>query len=72
MTQEERIRRINALAAKAKTGTLTAGEQAERAQLREEYLAAFRLGLRARLDNTYVVTPDGKKRRLERKQKGNN
>lgn len=52
MTQEERIARINALAAKAKAGTLTAEETAEREKLRQEYLADFRASLRARLDNT--------------------
>ena len=71
MTQEERIARINALAAKAKAGTLTPEEQAEREQLRQDYLADFRAGLRNQLDNTYVVTPDGKKRRLVRQQNGN-
>ncbi len=40
MTQEERIARINALAAKAKAGTLTPEETDERQKL-EEYLADF-------------------------------
>lgn len=69
MTQEERIARINALAAKAKAGTLTPEETAEREKLRQEYLADFRASLRARLDNTWVVEPDGTKRKLVRKQK---
>lgn len=69
MTQEERIARINALAAKAKAGTLTQAETEERQRLREEYLADFRASLRSRLDNTWVVGPDGSKRKLVRKQK---
>ena len=69
MTQEQRLKRINELAAKAKAGTLTAEEAAERAELREAYLADFRAGLIQRLDNTYIVTPDGKKRKLERNKK---
>ena len=69
MTQEQRLKRINELAAKAKAGTLTAEEAAERAGLREAYLADFRAGLIQRLDNTYIVTPDGKKRKLERNKK---
>lgn len=67
MTQEERIARINELAAKAKAGALTEAETAEREQLRQEYLAEFRAGLRGQLDNTYVVTPDGRKHKLTRK-----
>lgn len=68
MTQEERIARINELAAKAKAGALTEAETAERDQLRREYLTEFRAGLRGQLDNTYVVTPDGRKHKLTRKR----
>jgi uncharacterized protein YnzC (UPF0291/DUF896 family) len=67
MTQEERVKRINELAAKAKASELTAEETAEREQLRQEYLADFRASLHQQLNNTYVVTPDGKKRKLVRK-----
>ena len=67
MTQEERVARINELAKKAKAGMLTPAEIAERAKLREEYLKEFKAGLRGQLDNTYVVGPDGVKRKLERK-----
>lgn len=67
MTQEERIARINELAARARAGALTEAETAEREQLRQEYLAEFRAGLRGQLDNTYVVTPDGRKHKLTRK-----
>ena len=66
MTQEERIVLINALAQKAKTVGLTEEETAERDRLRAEYLKDFRAGLRNQLDNTYVVGPDGEKRKLER------
>lgn len=69
MTQEERIVRINALAKKAKEEGLTEAEAAERAQLRADYLADFRAGLQGQLDNTYIVGPDGIKRKLERKEK---
>ncbi len=69
MTQEERVKRINALAAKAKTGPLSPEEAAERQQLRQDYLADFRASLHQQLNNTYIVTPDGKKRKLERKGK---
>jgi uncharacterized protein YnzC (UPF0291/DUF896 family) len=69
MTQEARIQRINALAKKAKTEGLTPEEQAEREQLRQDYLKDFRASLTAQLDNTWVVGPDGVKRKLEKKKK---
>lgn len=65
MTQEERIARINALARKARGEGLTAEETAERDRLRQEYLRDFRASLTAQLDNTYIVGPDGMKRRLK-------
>ena len=45
MTQEERVARINALAAKARAEGLTQEELAEREQLRRDYLADFRAAL---------------------------
>ncbi len=69
MTQEELVARINVLAAKAKAEGLTEEETNERMKLREEYLIQFRKGLHQQLDNTYVVGPDGIKRKLVKKQK---
>ncbi|MBQ7255547.1 MAG: DUF896 domain-containing protein [Oscillospiraceae bacterium] len=66
--ESERVKRINELAKKAKTVGLTAEETAERDRLRQEYLAAFRKNLTAQLDNTYIVDPNGNKRKLERKK----
>ena len=66
MTQEEMVARINALAAKAKAEGLTEEETNE---LREDYLILFRKGLHQQLDYTYVVGPDGVKRKLVKKQK---
>ena len=42
---------------------------AEQAALRREYIEAYKASLRAQLDNTYVVTPDGKKKPLKSKKK---
>ncbi len=68
MITKEKIDRINALAHKAKTPQgLTPEELAERDALRKEYLAAIRANLTAQLDNTVVVTPDGKRRPLRPK-----
>ena len=64
--EQSRIYRINELAKKAKTVGLTPEEDAERAQLRQEYLAAVRQNLRAQLDNTFIVDEDGNKRPLRK------
>ncbi len=64
----EKIDRINALARKAKTPEgLTAEETAERAALRQEYVAAVRANLEAQLDNTLIQEPDGTRHRLPKK-----
>ena len=63
----ETIRRINALAAKAKAEGLTPEEIAERDELRQEYIAAVRRNLIAQLDNTFIVDERGNKRPLRKK-----
>lgn len=65
MKMDEVIQRINALAKKAKTEGLTDEELKERDALRQIYLKSIRENLRAQLDNTYIVTPDGTKRKLK-------
>ncbi|MBQ8393623.1 MAG: DUF896 domain-containing protein [Clostridia bacterium] len=67
--EKEKIERINALAKKAKAEGLTEDEKAEQKALREEYIAGFRKNLRGILDNTYIQTPDGNKRKMEPKSK---
>lgn len=68
MNIDEVIKRINALAAKAKTPEgLTADELAERDKLRRIYINSVKANLTGQLDNTYIVEPDGTKRKLERK-----
>ncbi|MBE6927744.1 MAG: DUF896 domain-containing protein [Ruminococcaceae bacterium] len=62
---EEVIKRINELAKKAKVEALTPEELQERDELRRIYIASVRENLRAQLDNTYIVTPDGTKRKLK-------
>ena len=66
---DEKIARINALAKKAKTEGLTEAEQAEQQALRAEYIAGFRRSLKAQLDNTVVLNPDGTSYRLRQKRK---
>ena len=48
---------------------LTAEETAERDALRKEYLDEWRKGAIEVLENTYIQTPDGKKHKLQRKDK---
>lgn len=60
-----KLQRINELAHKAKTAALTPEELAERDILRKEYIAEWRAGVKAQLDNTMVVAPDGSRRPLK-------
>ena len=65
--EKKDVERINELARKSKSTGLTAEEAEEQQRLRRQYLDEFRENLRATLDNTYVVSPDGEKRKLEKK-----
>jgi uncharacterized protein YnzC (UPF0291/DUF896 family) len=65
---QAKIDRINELAKKAKSPEgLTPQEEAERAELRREYVAAYRESLVAQLENIRIVEPDGTKHRLPKK-----
>lgn len=67
MNMNEVIARINALAAKAKQGELTPEEIAERDQLRRIYIDSVKANLIGQLENTYIVYPDGSKKKVEHK-----
>ncbi|MGN0976750.1 MAG: DUF896 domain-containing protein [Faecousia sp.] len=69
MNINEVIARINVLAKKAKTEGLTPEETAERDKLRRIYIDAVKANLTGHLDNTYIVGPDGTKKKLERKER---
>jgi uncharacterized protein YnzC (UPF0291/DUF896 family) len=64
--EKAKIERINALAKKAKTQGLTEEEKAEQEKLRREYIALYRANLKAQLDNSYIIGPDGIKRKLKK------
>lgn len=66
--ENSKLLRINELAKLAKERELTAEELKERDELRREYIAEWRKGAEQVLDNTYVVTPDGKKHKLQKKK----
>ena len=68
--ENSRLERINELAALAKLRPLTEEELAERAELRKEYIAEWRQGAIQVLENTYVLGPDGVKRKLQKKAGG--
>ncbi len=67
MNMNEVIARINELAHKSKTEGLTPEETAERDRLRRIYIDSVKANLMGQLDNTYIVGPDGKKKKLEHK-----
>lgn len=69
MNINEVIARINVLAKKAKTEGLTPEEIAERDKLRRIYIDSVKANLTGQLDNTYIVHPDGTKKKLERKER---
>lgn len=64
--EQHKIDRINELAQKAKTDGLTEHEIAERERLRHEYIASVRQNITVQLDNTYIIKPDGTKKKLRR------
>ena len=62
--EQQKIDRINELARKSRESGLTDEEKAEQAALRDEYRRAVVGSLNASLSNTYIMTPDGKKRKV--------
>ena len=67
MNMNEVIARINALAKKAKEGPLTEEEQAERDKLRRIYIDSVKANLVGQLENTYILQPDGTKKKVTKK-----
>ena len=67
--ERSKLDRINELAHLAKERELTPEELSERDTLRREYVAEWRRGAEQVLENTYIQTPDGKKHKLQKKEK---
>ncbi len=67
MKMDEVIARINVLARKAKTEGLSPEELTERDKLRRIYIDSVKASLTGQLDNTYILEPDGTKRKLGKK-----
>ena len=70
---EASIKRINELAKKKKTSGLTEEELSEQKALYKVYIDEMKSSLRAQLEKTDAITPDGKVTPLSsfRKNKGN-
>ena len=66
--EDTKLNRINELAKLAKERMLSPKELAERDALRKEYIAEWRKGAEQVLENTYIVTTDGKKQKLQRRE----
>ena len=64
MNINEVIARINELAKKAKTEGLTPEETVARDKLRRIYIDNVKASLTGQLDNTYIVYPDGTKKKV--------
>lgn len=67
MNMNEVIARINELAAKAKQTELSPEEITERDKLRRIYIDSVKANLVGQLENTYIVYPDGTKKKVEHK-----
>jgi len=67
MKMDEVIARINELAKKAKAEGLTPEETVERDKLRRIYIDSVKASLVGHLENTYIVNPDGTKKKVQKK-----
>ncbi len=67
--KQEKIDRINELARKQRNEGLTEEEKQEQYLLRREYVESFKASLVSQLENTYIVEPDGTKRKVTRSDK---
>ena len=68
MDMDKVVARINELAKKAKAECLTDEELTERDKLRRIYIDSVKASLTGQLENTYILQPDGTKKKVERKK----
>lgn len=64
---DKKISRINELTKISRERELTDSEKAERQALRQEYIYDMKASLTGQLDNTYILYPDGKKVKVQKK-----
>ena len=67
MNMDEVVARINELAKKACAEGLTPDELQERDKLRRIYIDSVKASLVGQLENTYIVQPDGTKKKVQHK-----
>lgn len=67
MKMDDVIARINELARKAKAESLSPEELAERDKLRRIYIDSVKANLVGQLESTYIVGPDGTKKKITKK-----
>lgn len=67
MKMDEVVARINELAKKARAEGLTPDELQERDKLRRIYIDSVKASLVGQLENTYIVQPDGTKKKVQHK-----
>lgn len=60
MLEDNKMKRINELAKKAKKSGLSIEEAKEQSQLRSEYLQTFRSSMRDTIENVKVLDAEGK------------
>ena len=65
--EQKKIDRINFLARKQKSEGLTEEEKAEQQVLRREYIDSYKRSLENQLNNTYILNPDGTKKKVQKK-----
>ena len=65
--EHEKVLRISELTRISRERELTGAEQAERAELRQQYLREFRQSVQQTLENTSIREPDGTVRPLRKK-----
>ena len=64
---DKKISRINELTKISRERELTDSEKAERQALWQEYINDMKASLTGKLDNTYILYPDGKKVKVQKK-----
>lgn len=69
--EQKKIDRINFLARKSRTEELSEEEKKEQAVLRQEYRDSFVRSLSSQLENTYIVNPDGSRKKVSKRNGGN-
>ncbi|WP_028390705.1 DUF896 domain-containing protein [Bacillus cihuensis] len=59
MLSKEKLARINELAKKAKSSSLTVEEAKEQSKLRSEYLETFRKSMSNTIEHLTIIDPEG-------------